>query len=81
MTITKGTIVRTILLLVAIVNFALERMGVDIIPVSESGVWMLVETGIEIAIIGVAWWKNNSFSHNAIRADQFLKELKESERE
>ncbi len=79
MKITKGTIVRTILLLMAVVNFALERAGIDLIPVSESGVLMFVETAIEIAIIAVAWWKNNSYTKNAIKADEFLKELKDSE--
>lgn len=79
MKITKGTIVRTILMIVVIINFVLERMGVDIIPVTESGILMFVETAIELAIIIVAWWKNNSFTQNAIKADEFLKELKESE--
>jgi SPP1 family holin len=81
MKITKGTIVRTILLIMVIVNFVLERMGVDIIPVSESGILMFVETLIEIAVIGVAWWKNNSFSEKAIKADEFLNELRNSEAE
>ena len=81
MKVTKGTIVRTILLIMVIVNFVLERMGVDIIPVSESAVLMFVETIIEIAIIGVAWWKNNSFSEKALEADKFLQELKNSESE
>jgi SPP1 family holin len=81
MKITKGTIIRTILLLMVIVNFALERAGVDLIPVSESGVAMFVETVIEIAVIAVAWWKNNSFSENAIKADKFLNELRNSEAE
>ena len=81
MKITKGTIVRTILLVMVIINFVLERMGIDIIPVSESGVLMLVETLIEIAVIVVAWWKNNSFSEKAIKADEFLNELRNSETE
>lgn len=79
MTIRKSTIVRTILILVAVVNFVLERFGVDLIPANESWILMLVETVIEIAIIAVGFWKNNSFSQNAIRADEFLKELRESE--
>ena len=79
MKITKGTIVRTILLLMAVVNFTLERMGITIIPVSESGVLMLVETLLEIAVIVVGFWKNNSYTKNAIKADEFLKELKNSE--
>lgn len=79
MKITKGTIVRTVLVLFAIVNFALERFGIDIIPVDESAVLMFVETGIEIAILAVGFWKNNSYTEKAIKADEFLKQLKESE--
>lgn len=79
MKISKSTIVRTILVLIVIINFVLERCGVDIIPADENTVLMFVETGIEIAIIAVGFWKNNSFSKKAIKADEFLKELRESE--
>ena len=79
MKIKKGTIVRAILILLVIINFVLERMGIDIIPVDENKILMFVETGIEIAVIIVSFWKNNSFSKKAIKADEFLKELRESE--
>lgn len=79
MTIRKSTIVRTILILIAVVNFVLEKFGIDLIPADESQILMFIETVIEIAIIAVGFWKNNSFSQNAIRADEFLKELRESE--
>lgn len=79
MKISKSTIVRTILIVLAIVNFALERFGVDLIPVDENQILMFVETAIEIAIIVVGFWKNNSYTQKAIKADEFLKELRESE--
>jgi SPP1 family holin len=79
MKITKSTIVRTILVALVLVNFILERNGIDVIPTDENTVTMFVETAMEVAVILVAWWKNNSFSPAAIRADKFLKELKESE--
>ena len=79
MKITKATIVRTILLALVVVNFVLEKMGIDVIPVNESAILMIVETAIEIAIIVVGFWKNNSYTEKAIRADEFLKELRESE--
>ena len=79
MKITKATIVRTILFLFAIVNFVLERVGIDIIPVDGNVVLMFVETAIEIAILVVGFWKNNSFSKKAIKADEFLIYLRESE--
>ena len=79
MKITKSTIVRTILVLMVMINFVLEKCGVDIIPVDESAVLMFVETAIEIAVLAVGFWKNNSFTPKAIKADEFLKQLRESE--
>lgn len=79
MKITKGTIVRTIMLIIVIVNIILKHFGIDVINVSESEIMTLIETLLEVAIIVVGFWKNNSFTDNAIKADEFLKGLKESE--
>ena len=79
MEIKKSTIVRAILVVLVIVNIILESCGIDVIPADESFITMFVETVIEIAIIAVSFWKNNSFTPNAIKADKFLKQLKESE--
>lgn len=79
MKISKSTIIRAILIAIVIINFVLEKIGVDLIPVNESLIAMIVETVIEIAVIVVGFWKNNSFSQAAIRADEFLKELRNDE--
>lgn len=81
MKISKSTIVRAILIAIVIINFILEKLGVDLIPADESQIAMIVETVIEIAVIVVGFWKNNSFSQAAIRADEFLKELRADETE
>lgn len=73
----KDTIVRAILILLVLVNSVLEKLGLDIIPTDENFIAMFVETVIEIAIIIVGFWKNNSFSEAAIKADEFLKTLRE----
>lgn len=79
MNISKGTIVRTIMLLIVVINLILKHCGVDLINVSESEILTIVEMLIEVAVIVVAFWKNNSFTDKAIKADEFLKDLKESE--
>ena len=79
MKISKGTIVRTIMLVIVIINIVLKQMGHDVINVSESEIFSLIETLIEVAVIVVSFWKNNSFTDKAIKADEFLKTLKESE--
>lgn len=81
MEISKGTIVRTILLIIALINLGLKHFGFDIINVSESEVLNAVEYVIEIAIIVVGFWKNNSYTEKAIEADKFLQKLRESEDE
>ena len=76
MNISKGTIVRTILLIIVLINMGLSNLGYDIIDVTENEILVAVEYLIEIAIIIVAWWKNNSYTEKAIKADEFLKNLK-----
>ncbi len=79
MKISKSTIVRTVLILIVIVNFFLEKFGVDVIKTDESFILMCVETLVEIAVIVVGFWYNNSYSKNALRAQRFLQYLKKSE--
>lgn len=79
MKISKGTIVRTVMLAIVILNMVLQHFGLDVINVSEVEVLAFVEMLIEVAVIFVAWWKNNSFSEKAIQADEYLKELREAE--
>ena len=77
MKISKGTIVRTVMLIIVVLNMILKHFGIDIINVSENEVLSVLEMLIEIATIIVTFWKNNSFTQNAIKADEFLKTLKE----
>ena len=79
MKISKGTIVRTIMIVLVIVNVILGHLGYDLINVDENEILEFVEALIEIAIIVVGFWKNNSYSKNAIKADEFLKTLRNSE--
>lgn len=79
MKITKGTIVRTIMLTVVIINMVLKQCGINVLNVDEGTVASAVEVIVQIAVIAVAWWKNNSFSENAKKADKFLQELNKAE--
>lgn len=79
MKISKGTIARTIALVVVIINLILKKFGIDVINVSDSEILAFVEALIEVAVIVVGFWKNNSYTQNAIKADEFLKTLRDSE--
>lgn len=79
MKISKSTIIRTLILLLVIINMVLRYFGIDPLNISENEIATAVELIIELLAIIAAWWYNNSFSHNALKAQKFLQELKEEE--
>jgi SPP1 family holin len=73
---TKSTIVRTIVLVVMLLNQLLAAFGKSPLPFSDEQIDTFVSTFLTAASALWAWWKNNSFSKAAIKADEYLKELK-----
>ena len=74
--ITSGTIARTIILVLALLNQLLTAMGHSVINISDESVNTLISTGFTIVMAIVAWWKNNSFTQSALKADEVMRELK-----
>ena len=74
--ISTATIVRTACLLLALANQVLSAMGKPIIPIESSTVEQLVTAGITTVTALIAWWNNNSFTKEAIQADNVLETLK-----
>lgn len=70
------TIARTIVLFIALVNQVLAITGKEIFPVTEDQVYQVVTLVVTIGASVWAWWKNNSFTKNAIEADKVLDQLK-----
>ena len=64
------------MLVIVIINLILKQLGYELINVSESQVLSVVEMLIEIAVIVVSFWKNNSYTEKAIEADEFLQDLR-----
>ena len=76
MKITAGTIARTIILTLALVNQILTSTGHSIIQISDETVTQIVSVAFTAITAIIAWWKNNSFTQAAIKADQTMKKLK-----
>ena len=74
--ISAGTIARTICLCFALVNQVLTAMGHSVINISDESINTLISTGFTIVTAIVAWWKNNSFTQSALKADEVMRELK-----
>lgn len=70
------TIVRTIVLVIALANQALAIAGKEAFPVTEDQVYQIVTLIVTVGASVWAWWKNNSFTRNAIEADKVLDQLK-----
>ena len=70
------TIVRTIVLAIALLNQGLTAMGKNPLPFADETLYEFLSILITYITVGWAWWKNNSFTQNAIEADAVLKELK-----
>lgn len=74
--ITSGTIARTAILILALVNQVLTATGHSIINISDENVNTLISTGFTVVSAIIAWWKNNSFTQSAIKADAAMREDK-----
>ena len=74
--ITAGTIARTTVLLLALTNQMLSAMGKSPLPIESTTVEQLVTAGITTIAALIAWWKNNSFTKEAIAADKEYDRLK-----
>ena len=73
--ITIGTIARTACLALALTNQLLSAAGKPVLPIENSQLEQLVTSGLTIAASVAAWWKNNSFTPNARKADSYLADL------
>ena len=76
MKIKKETIIRTVILAVALINQVLTLFGYSILPISDEQITEVISLIFTIGASAWAWWKNNSFTQAAIKADEVLNELK-----
>ena len=73
------TIIRTVVLAVALINQILAICGKETSPLYESDIAQIVTLAVTIGSTVWAWWKNNSFTHNAVKADKYKQQLDELE--
>ena len=76
--VTAGTIARTIVLLLALANQVLAMSGKQVLNIADDDIYQIVSIIFTVSASAVAWWKNNSFSQTALKADKVMAELKEN---
>lgn len=70
-----ATMTRTAVLILALANQILSATGHSLIPVDDAQLEQLISTGMTVGAAIWAWWKNNSFTKEAIAADNYLESL------
>ncbi len=71
------TIIRTAVLALALLNQVLVICGKTPLPVKDEELTQVLSLCLTIGASVWSWWKNNSYTVNAIKADEYLKELNE----
>lgn len=77
--ISAGTIARTIILLLALINQCLSMAGVSPLPIEDEQVETVITTAWTVIAAIWAWWKNNSFTQAALAGDALKDEIKAGE--
>lgn len=72
----SGTIIRTVLLILALINQFLSIMGISPLPIEDEQLTEFISLGFTIATSVWAWWKNNSFTRAAVIADEYLESVR-----
>lgn len=71
------TIARTVILAVALINQVLAILGKNKLPFADEDIYQVVTLLFTIVSSAWAWWKNNSITKNAVKADEYLAGLKQ----
>ena len=74
--ITAGTIARLICLTLALVNQVLVMTGHSVLPIEDQTIELAVTNVWTIAAAGWGYWKNNSWTLKARKADAYLADEK-----
>lgn len=73
---TKETLIRTIVLLLALLNQVLTAWGKNPLPFSNSEIYEGISAVVTVGAGLWAWWKNNSFTKEAAESDRYLNALR-----
>ena len=74
----KQAIIRLVVLAILLINQILITLGWNPFPFSEKQIYEAVSSVATVVMAVWAWWKNNSVTKEAQKADKHLRELKEA---
>lgn len=78
--VSASTLARTAALVLALTNQVLSATGNPILPIESSELEQLVTVGFTVTASLISWWHNNSFTKEAVEADELLRARKSANR-
>ncbi len=75
MKLSEKAVIRTVVLAVALCNQILTAFGKNPLPFAQEDLYEGLSAAAAVAATVWSWWKNNSFTKNAVAADAYLQEL------
>lgn len=75
----KGTIIRTAVLVLAIINNVLALFGKSPLPFDNEQLTAVISYGFTIAAALAAWWKDNGFTKAGITGQAVTKAIKKKQ--
>ena len=77
-TVSAATLARTAVLALALINQILRAAGKPVLPIESAQLEQLISTGFTTVSALVNWWFNNSFTKEALQADDEFERLRKS---
>lgn len=74
----KETIIRTIVTFLVLCNSALSMTGKNPLPWSDEELYSGVSAILAVITTLWSWWKNNSFTSAALKADEYFNEIRKN---
>lgn len=69
----RNSVIRTIILALALVNQVLSASGKSPLPIEDQDVESFISLGFTIVASVIAWWKNNYISKTGLQQKETLK--------
>lgn len=79
--VSPSTIARAIVLALALINTVFALLGWTPLDIDQTVIYQLVSAAAIVIASVIAYWKNNSWTKPAIKADAVMRELKAAEKE
>ena len=76
--INAGTVTRTVLLALALINQVLVALGYNTLPFDNELITQVISILFTAGTSVWSWWKNNSFTKAARDADSYKEDIKSS---